>query len=69
MEFVFQWDDVVASREGGLALFNALGSSEKTLHVNPGGHMGIPNFEADSWERFFVRHLVERRAAGAVQAA
>ncbi len=57
VEFVFQWDDAVAPRTAGIALFDALGSAEKTLHVNPGGHMGIPEFEGASWERFFVRHL------------
>jgi len=57
VEFVFQWDDEVASRENGLALFNAFGSPEKTMHINPGGHLGIPTFEGDSWERFFLRHL------------
>lgn len=57
VEFVFQWDDAVASREHGLALFDAFGSKEKTMHINPGGHMGIPAFEGASWERFFLRHL------------
>jgi pimeloyl-ACP methyl ester carboxylesterase len=57
VEFVFQWEDAVAPREAGLALFNAFASAEKTLHVNPGGHMDIPIFEGASWERFFVRHL------------
>ncbi|HVM99443.1 MAG TPA: hypothetical protein VMT68_04430 [Caulobacteraceae bacterium] len=57
VEFVFQWDDAVAAREHGIALFDAFGSAEKTMHINPGGHMGIPNFEGASWERFFVRHL------------
>ena len=57
VEFVFQWDDEIASRESGVALFNAFGSAEKTMHANPGGHMGIPPFEAASWERFYVRHL------------
>jgi len=57
VEFVFQWDDEIATRESGVALFNAFGSSEKALHANPGGHMGIPNFEAASWERFYIRHL------------
>ncbi|HUZ14053.1 MAG TPA: hypothetical protein VMU93_14545 [Caulobacteraceae bacterium] len=57
VEFVFQWDDAVASREHGLGLFEAFGSKEKTLHVNPGGHMDIPAFEIASWERFFARHL------------
>ena len=57
VEFVFQWEDAVASREHGLALFNAFGSAAKTMHINPGGHMEIPDFESASWERFFVRHL------------
>jgi pimeloyl-ACP methyl ester carboxylesterase len=69
VEFVFQWEDAVADREHGLALFNALGSAEKTLHVNPGGHMEIPNFEAASWERFFQRHLSEHAKAGVLVAA
>jgi len=57
VEFVFQWDDAVAPREHGIALFDAFGSKEKTMHVNPGGHMEIPPFEGASWERFFTRHL------------
>ena len=57
VEFVFQWEDAVAPRERGLALFNAFGSAEKTMHINPGGHMDIPDFEGASWERFFARHL------------
>jgi len=69
VEFVFQWDDAVAEREHGLALFNALGSTEKTMHVNPGGHMEIPDFEGASWERFFHRHLTERAKASALAAA
>jgi len=57
VEFVFQWDDAIAPRETGIALFDAFGSAEKTLHVNPGGHLAIPDFEGDAWERFFQRHL------------
>jgi pimeloyl-ACP methyl ester carboxylesterase len=57
VEFTFQWEDAVARREDGLALFNAFASAEKTMHINPGGHMDIPDFEGASWERFFVRHL------------
>lgn len=57
IEFVFQWDDAVAPREHGLALFEAFGSKEKTMHVNPGGHLFIPRFEGASWERFYERHL------------
>lgn len=57
VEFVFQWEDAVAPREHGVALFDAFGAAEKTMHINPGGHMGIPPFEGASWERFYVRHL------------
>ena len=57
VEFVFQWEDAVAPREAGLALFNAFASPEKTMHINPGGHMDIPDFEGASWDRFFARHL------------
>jgi hypothetical protein len=59
VEFVFQWEDAVAPREAGLALFNAFRSTEKSMHINPGEHVAIPNFEGASWERFFERHLGE----------
>jgi pimeloyl-ACP methyl ester carboxylesterase len=57
VEFLLQWDDEVVERESGLALFDALGSTEKTLHANPGGHADVPGFEVDSSARFFARHL------------
>lgn len=57
VEFMLQWNDEFLSREDGLALFDAFGSAEKTLHANPGGHFGIPAFEPASWDRFFLRHL------------
>ncbi len=55
--FVFQWDDELMSRESGLALFDAMGSADKTMHINPGGHIQIPLFERDAFEAFFLRHL------------
>jgi pimeloyl-ACP methyl ester carboxylesterase len=57
--FVFQWDDELMSRESGLALFDAIGSKEKTMHVNPGGHVFTPLFERDAAEAFFTRHLLD----------
>jgi len=57
VEFVLQWQDELVSKEAGLALFEALGSREKTLHANMGGHVRVPAFENESWERFFRRHL------------
>jgi pimeloyl-ACP methyl ester carboxylesterase len=59
VEFLLQWDDEWVPRDSGLALFDAFASREKTLHANPGSHMGVPAFELESSERFFVRHLVE----------
>jgi dienelactone hydrolase len=55
--FLFQWDDELIERDQGLALFDAIGSREKTLHVNPGGHLKIPAHERDSVEAFYARHL------------
>jgi dienelactone hydrolase len=57
VEFLLQWDDERVPRLHGLALFDALGSAEKTLHANPGKHGEVPAFELDSALRFFARHL------------
>ncbi|WP_228642459.1 hypothetical protein [Microtetraspora sp. AC03309] len=57
VEFLLQWDDERVPRAQGLALFDALASTEKTLHGNPGRHGEIPAFELDSTLRFFARHL------------
>ncbi|MFJ3306759.1 dienelactone hydrolase family protein [Streptomyces sp. NPDC086549] len=57
VEFLVQWDDEMVPRAASLALFDTLGSAEKTLHANPGSHGGVPAFELDSSMRFFTRHL------------
>lgn len=57
VEFDLQWDDEHIPRDGGLALFDAFASAEKSLHVNAGRHMELPRFEAASAVRFFQRHL------------
>lgn len=57
IEFTFQWDDAIAARETGLGLYDAFGSAEKSMHINPGGHGQIPPHENASWEAFFQRHL------------
>ncbi len=56
--FLFQWDDELMTREGGLALWDAFGAEEKTMHINPGPHVGIPLFERDAALAFYKRHLV-----------
>jgi hypothetical protein len=40
--FLQQWDDELFSRDDCLALFDLLASEDKTLHANPGGHLGVP---------------------------
>ncbi|MGW9170805.1 dienelactone hydrolase family protein [Streptomyces decoyicus] len=57
VEFLVQWDDERVPRAQSLALFDALASTEKTLHANPGKHGEIPSFQLDNTLRFFVRHL------------
>ena len=57
LRFAFQWDDPIRSRDYGIALFNAFGSSDKSMHINLGGHTDIPATEVESWDVFFQRHL------------
>ena len=57
LRFAFQWDDPIRSRDYGIALFNAFSSSDKSMHINPGGHTDIPATEVESWDAFFQRHL------------
>ena len=54
---LLQWDDEGNDRQATLALFDALGSTEKTLNANMGGHTGVPTYAADDAARFFARHL------------
>jgi len=55
--FLMQWDDEGMERQPVLDLFDAFGTSEKTMHANLGGHSGTPWFETDDAARFFARHL------------
>ncbi|MGH3375638.1 MAG: dienelactone hydrolase family protein [Actinoallomurus sp.] len=57
VQFLLQWDDHMVPQDQGLALFDALGSAEKTLHANPGKHGDVPSYEVDSSLQFFARHL------------
>ncbi|WP_028925693.1 dienelactone hydrolase family protein [Pseudonocardia acaciae] len=54
---LLQWDDEGNDRQSALDLFDAFGSTEKTLHANMGGHTGVPRFEGDDAARFLSRHL------------
>ncbi|MBD0711152.1 MULTISPECIES: dienelactone hydrolase family protein [unclassified Streptomyces] len=57
VQFLMQWDDEGMDRQPVLDLFDVLGTKEKTLHANLGGHTGTPWFEVDDAARFFSRHL------------
>ncbi len=57
VRFIMQWDDEFVARADALALYDALGSAEKSLHANPGSHADVPREERDSAERFLIRHL------------
>ena len=56
--FLFQANDELMSLESGIALWKAFGSKEKSMHLNPGGHVGMPLFERQAAEAFFRRHLL-----------
>ncbi|KMS70332.1 hypothetical protein ACM01_32035 [Streptomyces viridochromogenes] len=57
VRFLVQWDDEQMPRAQSLALFDAIGSTEKTLHANPGKHGDLPRLEMDDSLRFFARTL------------
>lgn len=57
LHVLLQWDDHGNDRQMALDLFDAFGSTEKTLQANMGGHTGIPSHAAEDAGRFFVRHL------------
>jgi dienelactone hydrolase len=55
--FLQQWDDEFFGREQVIALFDAIGSSDKRLHVQPGAHAAVPPEEFEHSVQFLVRHL------------
>lgn len=58
LQVLLQWDDEGNDRQAALDLFDAFGTTRKTLHANMGGHTGVPQFEAEEGNRFFARHLI-----------
>jgi dienelactone hydrolase len=55
--FLCQRDDGGHPIDKAFEYFDLFGSTEKTMHLNPGPHVGIPAFERESAVQFFVRHL------------
>ena len=55
--FLAQANDGGHPVEHALRLWESFASQEKTLHLNPGPHIGIPEFERRASVAFFARHL------------
>jgi len=55
-----QWDDEVFTRDGQLALFDLIGTSNKQLHARPGPHGFTHPEDEQSWVSFVARHLGAR---------
>lgn len=52
--FQQKWHDELFSREGQLALFDALGTDDRRLHVYPGGHTRLGEEQMADLVRFVV---------------
>lgn len=63
--FLSQRDDTGHPIERVLELWDLIGAPEKSLHLNPGPHVGVPGFERAESAAFFRRHL--GRSAGAAR--
>jgi pimeloyl-ACP methyl ester carboxylesterase len=61
VQFLLPWDDEHVDRQSALALFDAFGSAEKTLHANPGDHRTVRWLDLD--DTFLARRLRSRTAA------
>ncbi|MFC9893317.1 alpha/beta hydrolase [Nocardia sp. NPDC127579] len=57
LHVLLQWDDEGNDRQQALDLFDAFGSTEKTLNANLGGHTGVPQHAGEAAGRFLARHL------------
>lgn len=55
--FLMQLEDELFDREGYLALFDAIGSTDKRIHANPGLHPEIPTEEVDAAFDFLAARL------------
>jgi dienelactone hydrolase len=62
--YLQQWDDELFPRNDGLALFDMFATRDKTMHVNPGGHLGLPRTEMESVKQFLLRRLGGSDEAG-----
>jgi len=57
VRYLLQWDDEIVPFQSGLELFGKLGTTAKTLHVNPGAHAAVPTFEFSATVDYLDRYL------------
>ena len=57
VDYQIPWDDADFDRGASIALFDAFGSKEKTLHAYPGRYRPTPEHLRDEAVRFLARHL------------
>src|SRR5258705_3510436 len=57
VEYRIALDDEEFDRTSAVALFDALSSKQKALHGHSRRHYPVPEYERDSSDRFFDRHL------------
>jgi dienelactone hydrolase len=55
--FLVQWDDELFGRERAISLFDAIGSTDKRMHVHLGRHGDLPSEAFRSSESFLVERL------------
>jgi pimeloyl-ACP methyl ester carboxylesterase len=60
--FLVQWSDELFARETAFELFDLIGSTDKTLHANPGSHGAVPEREFAASTRFLADQLRPRTA-------
>lgn len=56
--FLVQWADELFPKETAFDLFDAIGSTDKTLHANPGAHGAVPGHEFAASVHYLLEHLV-----------
>jgi dienelactone hydrolase len=59
--FLVQWDDELFGRDEAAALFDALGTADKRMHVHPGGHGALPQEAFRTSERFLAERLAQSK--------
>jgi dienelactone hydrolase len=55
--FLVQWDDEMFHRDTAIALWEALGATDKRLHAHPGGHGDLPGEEFEASAVFLAQRL------------